>query len=110
MGYQTEYIISIESEHNQSDLLALLGALTDLTDYNFELSRDKTRLLSDSIKWYEWAEQITSISKDYPEWLILVEGKGEESGDVWKAYFKDGKKKVLQAQITFPEFNESMLE
>jgi hypothetical protein len=42
--------------------------------------------------------------------VISVEGEGEESGDIWKAYYKNGKSFRANAQVTFEEFNESKLK
>jgi hypothetical protein len=40
----------------------------------------------------------------------LVEGKGEDRWDIWKAYFRDGKFVVYAPQIVFPEFKEQDLK
>lgn len=47
--------------------------------------------------------------KGYPEIIFVVYGEGEESGDMWKAYYKNGKQQIEPAVITYGEFDESKL-
>lgn len=42
-------------------------------------------------KWYENEAELTMLSIKYPSLLFIVDGSGEDSGDVWREYFKDGK-------------------
>jgi hypothetical protein len=58
---------------------------------------------TDSIKWYDCTNEMTEISKKFPGVLFEVEGHGEESEDIWKAYFKDGKSQYVKAKIVFEE-------
>lgn len=41
-------------------------------------------------KWYDWEEDMTALSKKFPNFLFLLEGDGEHRDDVWGAYFLDG--------------------
>jgi len=60
-------------------------------------------------KWYECEDELKEFSKSYPEHLFLLEGEGEESGDIWKLYVKNGKCQRASAQVTFDEYDESKL-
>lgn len=62
-----------------------------------------------TIKWYEHEKDILAISRRFPKILFILEGEGEDSGDIWKKYFKNGKIQVCKAKITFDEFDESKL-
>jgi hypothetical protein len=35
---------------------------------------------------------------------------GEEGGDMWKRYYKNGKVQVANAKITYDEYDETKLE
>lgn len=84
MGYYTKYDISNNSQEIQE-------AITLQSGYScFEY---------DSVKWYDWANDIKTISLRYPGTEIHVAGEGEESGDIWKAFAKDGV--VYRAEILF---------
>lgn len=65
---------------------------------------------NDSCKWYESKNEILSFSKKYPNWLFTLTGEGEESGDIWKRYFLNGKVQEAKAKITFDEFDEKKLK
>lgn len=64
---------------------------------------------NNSSKWYEHKENLKEFSKKYPNWLFTLSGKGEESGDIWKAYFVNGKMQLAKARIVIDEFNPKEL-
>jgi len=45
----------------------------------------------------------------HPEVLFLIDGEGEESGDIWKQWFKNGKSFYTKAKMVFEDFSESKL-
>ena len=49
------------------------------------------------------------VSKLYPEHLFMLEGEGEESGDIWRKYFFNGKYQICNAIITFEPFDKTKL-
>lgn len=53
----------------------------------------------DSVKWYEWKEDMIAMSRMFPGVLFKMHGEGEENGDMWDAYFLDGKVQVHKARI-----------
>lgn len=61
-------------------------------------------------KWYDWADHLKEVSLLFPDDLIEISGEGEESGDIWRAYFKNGKSVQIHAELTHPNFDESMLK
>jgi hypothetical protein len=54
-------------------------------------------------------EDMKAMSLHFPNTLFLLEGEGEESGDVWKEYYLNGKSQRCQAQLVFDKFDESKL-
>ena len=40
-------------------------------------------------------------SAQHPKVLFCLKGEGEESGDIWKYYFKNGSSKYCPANISF---------
>lgn len=99
MGYYTDYDFS----NNSQEVIEAIHALADYPIYgnggNIQYA-----------KWYEWKEHLKEVSERFPDEVISIEGEGEESGDIWKAYFKNGKSFKAQAVLTFEEFDESKLE
>lgn len=97
MGYYTRYDISANPETVQQ-------AIEDKSQYSFYGG------CTDQVKWYDCVEDCKEVSKAFPNLVITVEGDGEEQGDQWKAYFKDGKVQVCKAIVTFEPFDESKLK
>lgn len=50
------------------------------------------------------------VSTMFPDELLTISGVGEESGDIWKAYFLNGKAQICQAQIIFEDFDKNKLK
>lgn len=62
-----------------------------------------------SAKWYDYEQDMRFFSKQHPSVLFKLIGDGEESGDLWEAYFKDGLMQMCKANITYGSFNENLL-
>lgn len=56
---------------------------------------------SEPTKWYDWQKDMVEISGKYPHLLFELDGEGEESGDIWKAWARNGKVVVSEARIVF---------
>lgn len=41
-------------------------------------------------KWYDWGKDMLELSKEFPDVLFGLEGRGEDQQDWWYALFKDG--------------------
>lgn len=63
----------------------------------------------DECSWYDHEKHMRQASKDHPGEILLLEGVGEDPGDMWQKYFKDGKMQVCRAQIVYPLFDETKL-
>lgn len=102
MGYYTDFELSFDTR-KVSDF-AVEEFLNETTGYdwsNFYLS---------GVKWYAHHEHMTLLSKKYPEVLFELSGEGEESGDLWKAYYLAGKCQDVKAKVVYDPFDESKLK
>jgi hypothetical protein len=50
------------------------------------------------------------LSEEFPDVLFCLEGKGEENGDLWVAYYKNGKTQMCQSEVTYEPYDESKLK
>jgi len=65
---------------------------------------------AEEMKWYEWKEDMKRLSSISNNIVWIVSGEGEESGDMWKAYFKGGKVQEARAVVTYDDYDEGKLE
>lgn len=100
MGYLTRFVIETDPENDE--LWEKLRQDDELGEVFIE-----GRVTA---KWYSHERDLKDLSLKYPEVLFTVYGEGEESGDIWRKYFKNGKMQVCKAVITFPEFDEAKME
>jgi hypothetical protein len=96
MGYETRYEISTSPISDE-----VIDAVKTASGYTY--------LFDDSCKWYDHEEHCKAVSKMYPEVLIEISGEGEESGDIWKKYFLNGKMQECRAKFSIPPFDKSKL-
>ena len=77
MGYYTQYALTVDSEdreHHESRILEESGYSS----------------LEDGIKWYSHDEQLKAYSKANPGITFTLDGDGEEIGDVWRKWYRNG--------------------
>lgn len=98
MGYYTRHELTIISGDNSIDHEK---QISETTNYD--------NCFDHEIKWYEHEKDMKAYSLKYPNTVFCLEGEGEESGDVWKKYFKNGKSLYAKAKMIFEEFDESKL-
>ena len=75
------------------------------SDYDIEFSDffDNYLRYGETMKWYSHEEDMIALSKKYPNVLFSLQGEGEEPGDIWKAWYRNGRSVTAKAQITFNE-------
>lgn len=107
MGYYTQYTLSVyEGDETISEILAVE---TEETFAGLRYAINDEGGCVDGVKWYDHDDDVTALSKRNPGVVFKLYGEGEESGDVWTQYFKDGKTQYCPAQITFEPFDEEKL-
>lgn len=102
MGYYTDYKLET---NKQVDTDKLVEDLESVTGYSWDSSLEHY-----GIKWYDALDHMKTISTMYPDVLFTLDGEGEESGDIWTAYFKNGKMQYEKAVIQTMPFDESKLK
>lgn len=65
---------------------------------------------ADACKWYEHVKELKSFSSKYPGWLFTLDINGEETGDVRRVYFLNGKAQEEKARIVLEDFDENKLK
>lgn len=65
--------------------------------------------INEGCKWYEHDDDLLNFSKNFHDWIFILSGEGEESGDIWKTYYLNGKKQLTTGKIIFEDFDEKKL-
>ena len=65
---------------------------------NWLMNRD-----CDNMKWYDWKGDMEELSLRYPNLTLWLRGDGEEAGDNWKAWFRNGSSVVVKPKMDFPK-------
>ena len=102
MGYYTDYSLEHNSSMSDSDIA---NELSYLTGYRFDNDLEIYQ-----VKWYNWAEDMRIFSQRHPTTLFTLNGIGEESEDIWRAYIQNGKMQVSKAILVFEPFDESKMK
>lgn len=104
MGYYTNYELNVIE--GGARLIEELRESNDDARYALDVNGET----SDSCRWYNHHQDLKEFSKKHPTALFELKGEGEESGDIWKVYFKDGKSQMCRAKIVFDDFDENLLK
>lgn len=112
MGYYTNYNLTYKLPENytKEQKLILCDAFNQKDACEYGPLDDFLSGQSDECKWYNHEEDMLNFSKRFPEVVFILEGSGEEQGDQWFKYFKNGKIQRCNAIITFEKYDESLLE
>lgn len=96
MGYYTRYTIDIfpNNEEIRQEFIDNTGFIED-----------------DTTTWYDCERDCIDISRENKGYLIVVTGKGESSGDIWRKAFVSG---VMvwewKLDLTIPDVPDSIKE
>lgn len=107
MGYYTQYELIIDASEEEKDRIMNWIEVQQNIDEAFCYGIYPE---PEACKWYDYDTDMTYLSKTFPEILFTLNGSGEESRDIWRCYYKGGKKWHIKAQIDFPDFDPNKLE
>jgi len=113
MGYDTYYQIEIQPDPEDYDVNSWKAQKLEAKlcgDLTLEQHKEQIGFIEENTRWQEMEEEMSAYSLKYPEILFIVHGEGEESQDLWRHYFKNGKSWETRAQIVYEDFKEEYLE
>lgn len=102
MGYYTDYEVTVTgpSDAMREFEEAAEDGETTIDDVSFSYI---IKGMEFNAKWYNYDKDMLAVSKRFPELLFVVEANGESSGDIWRAYFRNGKQKRIEPEMNWPE-------
>ena len=109
MGYYTEYNLSIKHNLTMDDNKDIIKHLRKESEEAEYAINEEGWSRGNESRWYNHNPEMKEFSKKYPYVVFELEGIGEENGDWWKRYYKNGKTQLAEAEITFEEYDETKL-
>ena len=106
MGYYTKYKIKAVDENGS--FIKKKKFFNDLKLYNGEASweKDSNNAFSlfdgEETKWYEHDDDLLLASEQHPTTTFILSGEGEDNGDVWAKFYKNGVFLVWRPEIIEP--------
>lgn len=93
MGYYTDFEIyyNVEDEDTEEAIGQMISGITGRDTY-----RSGTMF---SAKWYGFDSDMCMLSANFPDVEFILNGDGEESGDVWTRVYKNGVKIATKISI-----------
>lgn len=111
MGYYTYFEITIPAKFDELDVIE---KLEKISEYKFESSRSnektKTFATAESYKWYDHESNMFELSEMFPKILFQVDGDGEESDDLWRTYYLNGKSQDVEVKTVYGKLNMKKLK
>ncbi len=102
MGYYTRYSLYVTGD---SDLLENFNVTCKDYALNYGNLEELLEGEWEPCKWYDWPNDMKRMSLAYPNLLFSLSGEGEESGDIWRAYARNGKLVEQKAVMTYAEID-----
>lgn len=111
MSYNTRYKIRIYSGQLPSfQTQAIAAGYITLEKLIYdEATKKYSNPFDQECSWYDHEDNMVYFSKGYPDAIFELSGEGEESGDVWKKYFKNGRYVSIYPELIWPEFDPNDL-
>lgn len=119
MGYYTQFKLEMIDKTGQFFEIEDANSLDDykhndkmsdemkkVADYlTFDDERCYGILSEETAKWYDCDIDMRNLSKKFPDLIFCLYGNGEESGDIWRSYYHNGKDKRQCIEMRFPDFD-----
>lgn len=112
MGYYTRYELKVMAPEGEEVYFTdQITGLDDALDAENSSSYGPLSMMNEwgPCTWYTHEEEMARFSLLFPSLLFALMGEGEDPGDLWVKYFKNGCCQVCKAEITFPPFNPDEL-
>ena len=111
MGYFTTFAVTAQENGKEIDFSdSMKHELAKITQEIDSTDIDELAERYFNSKWYSYDSDVKLLSEKFPNIVFTVEEQGEDSDDLWKHYFFNGKSQFAKGQIVYPQFDEKILE
>jgi len=102
MGYYTSFSV----KHNSEDEAEVSAIRDEIYKMNLpEFWENDERTFGAYAKWYDVDEDMSLLSSKFPQVLFVVDGEGEDGGDLWRMYAYGGAIQIERAEISYGSFD-----
>ena len=109
MGYYTTFTLDCyDNRANSFDISfetelgkALTAVLYEINSSYFDDDFDLKTLPYQEWKWYDHDEDMVKLSLRFPDYTFILEGIGEENGDLWRTVYHNGQLEQLKVKIVY---------
>lgn len=108
MGYYTRFQVKTSGSGDSYKRFLEDGYQEIFGEYDISIERLENDDY-DQMKWYDHEDDMKEFSAKWPNVLFTLTGEGEEPGDLWVKYFRNGKVQTATAKITYEPLDESLL-
>lgn len=109
MGYYTQYKLSVvDIKGSKYELERIDDLDPDMLENFSKLTDgyiDTYHCLEEPQKWYDHPTHMKNISIAYPDYTFVLEGEGEENGDIWIAFYYRGQEVRRKARVVLDKDN-----
>ena len=120
MGYYTNFTLTAvqyQPDKSFSDMLyvdddiseQILVELDKKYDVFTGCDPDLSFGVEGTAKWYDWEKDMLSISTIFPDILFKLDGDGDDTEDMWSAYFLNGKTQFCPVEFVQDKFDPKNL-
>lgn len=112
MGYCTQFELSYRNAENGNQMAenldeVILQKLHEINpNYFYDGDTCLENVFGDEWKWYDHETDMRTLSEAFPNLIFILEGEGEDQGDVWIKYFYNGRMDVCRATLVFDKPTE----
>jgi hypothetical protein len=104
MGYYTNYNLKVVGKKSE-------GVIEELRKENesAECALTSEGFSEQEVKWYGHEDELKEFSLKHPKLLFVLDGSGEENGDLWIKYIKNGKCQFCPAIVKYNKYSPKKL-
>lgn len=115
MGYYTQHNLEVRNVKSEAEFKKLCDAMVldgsthsiigyALDDGYYNPEQKIAEFYScGECKWYDHEVDMFRISCEFPDMVFCLHGEGEETGDLWDDYYRNGMRSLCRAEVVYPD-------
>lgn len=96
MGYYTRYTLGTGEDGAGETPPGFAAAFEERSGYASDSAIGRNAY---EVKWYGHEEDMRELSLRFPDVLFRLDGEGEEAGDKWIKFFRNGRLQTITVEM-----------